>query len=347
MQELDPDIGAGAGARLPRIAITIGDVNGIGPEVMFKALAQSAVHEQCSPVVYGNERLLAGYAGALQLHGLRVDAGAVTIAGRSIPIVEIASDAEPQIGMRDAGAGSLAGRAIEAAVADAVGMNVDAIVTMPISKEGLNAGGFNFPGHTEMLAALAGGEPLMILMAEGMRVAPATIHIPLASVSGAVSAPLVETRIAQLRAALEEDFGIAAPRIAVLGLNPHAGERGLLGREEIDAIAPAIARARLAGTDAHGPHPADGFFAHYQAADQDAVLAMYHDQGLIPLKMFARGHGVNVTAGLPIVRTSPDHGTAYDIAGMGSADAASTLEAIAAAARIARNRKRRSVERGG
>lgn len=338
MQQPDNDTGTGEGARRPRIAITIGDVNGIGPEVMFKALAQSGVHELCDPVVYGNERLLARYAEGLPLHGLRVGAGAVTIGGRSIPIVEIASDAELCPGMRDAGAGALAGRAIEAAVADAVQHRVDAIVTMPISKEGLNAGGFHFPGHTEMLAALAGGEPLMILMTEGMRVAPATIHIPLASVSGTLSAQLVERRIAQLRAALEQDFGIAAPRIAVLGLNPHAGERGLLGREEIDAIAPAIARARVAGTDVHGPHPADGFFAHYQAADQDAVLAMYHDQGLIPLKMFARGHGVNVTAGLPIVRTSPDHGTAYDIAGMGNAGAASTLEAIAAAARIARNR---------
>ncbi|MBS1911551.1 MAG: 4-hydroxythreonine-4-phosphate dehydrogenase PdxA [Bacteroidetes bacterium] len=325
----------------PRIAFTIGDVNGIGPEVLLKALAQPELQAICSPVVVGNARLLASCT-ALPGAGDASVAGQELRVGRySVPIAECPSQAVLAPGMHDRLAGQLAGSAIERAAGMATGGEAEGIVTMPISKEGLNAGGYHFPGHTEMLAALAGGEPLMILLTRGMRVALVTIHIPLAAVPEEVTVERVGRRLEAFASSLQNDFGVSDPQIAVLGLNPHAGEHGTIGLEERDAIRPAIEQARRSGTRADGPFPADGFFARYDPARYHGILAMYHDQGLIPLKMMARGHGVNVTAGLPIVRTSPDHGTAYDIAGRGIADAESALEAVRVAVEIIHNRRKR------
>ncbi|HVZ42147.1 MAG TPA: 4-hydroxythreonine-4-phosphate dehydrogenase PdxA [Candidatus Kapabacteria bacterium] len=330
----------------PRIAFTIGDVNGIGPEVLLKALARPELHAVCSPIVVGNARLLESCA-ALPGAGEASVAGLELRVGRyAIPIAECPSRAVPAPGAHDPHAGQLAGSAIERAVRMAVSGEAEGIVTMPISKEGLNAGGYHFPGHTEMLAALAGGEPLMILLTRGMRVALVTIHIPLAAVPKAITAETVRRRLEAFAGSLRNDFGVSDPQIAVLGLNPHAGENGTIGTEERDAIRPAIARACGTGIRAEGPFPADGFFARYDPARYHGILAMYHDQGLIPLKMMARGHGVNVTAGLPIVRTSPDHGTAYDIAGRGMADAESTLEAVRVAVEIIHNRRKGAPQQG-
>ncbi|MBC8146173.1 MAG: 4-hydroxythreonine-4-phosphate dehydrogenase PdxA [bacterium] len=314
----------------PRILFTVGDVNGIGIEILLRALCDPSIAGSFHPVIVGNRRLVTEYLAT----------------AKALPpdllleseFVEIDSDAVLRFGVVDASVGRLAYDAIVAATNLALDGSAQAIVTMPISKEGLHAAGCEFTAHTELIASIVRGNPTMILMTEGMLVALATIHVPIANVASLLTFELIEMRLRQLESTLRSDFGCAQPRIAVLGLNPHSGENGLLGREELDVIAPAVRAMRDAGVDITGPVPADGFFARYTPGRFDGILAMYHDQGLIPLKLFARGGGVNFTAGLPIVRTSPDHGTAFDIAGRGMADHQSVVEAIAIAMRVVRNR---------
>lgn len=326
---------------LPRLLFTIGDVNGIGPEVLLKALRSDALHSSCDPILIGNTRLLGEYSQALSFNDVEVSDETIIVAGRAVRIVHIPSDTVLRFGMNDPEAGKLAGDAIALAVDLLTAADADGMVTMPISKEGLNRGGYNWPGHTEMIAHLSGGaEPMMILLTEGLRVALATIHIPLADVPSRITPALLQERIETLHNTLRQDFALPNPRIAVLGLNPHAGENGGIGKEEAAIITPTLDRLRNEGLPTEGPFPADGFFARYRPKDYDGVLAMYHDQGLIPLKMFARGGGVNVTAGLPVVRTSPDHGTAYGIAGEGIADERSVVEAVLCAVEIIGNRRR-------
>ncbi len=321
-----------------RIALTMGDANGIGPEVLVKALAEPGRLDAISPIVIGNHDLLASYVDLLPNLRAALNADGLLINGHTIPIVDIPTEATLHIGENDARAGRLAGDAIRHAVGMVRGGDADALVTMPISKRAFNAGGYDFPGHTEFLASICGGVPLMILMTSTLRVAIATVHCPIAHVSEQITWNLVEERIRSLSTSLSRDFNIEHPNIAVLGLNPHAGEDGMIGREEVEIIAPTVARLRSEGIAVVGPISADGFFARYAEGEYDAVLAMYHDQGLIPLKMLARGGGVNFTAGLPIVRTSPDHGTAFGIAGLGIADPRSAGEAIDAAVAIIRSR---------
>lgn len=324
---------------LPRLLFTIGDANGIGPEVLLKGLRSDVLLSCCDPVVIGNLGLLRRWRTELSLNDIGTGDACIVVRSREIPVIDIDSDAEFSPGTIDPAAGRLAGDAITRAVEMLNAGEADGMVTMPISKRGLNLGGYHWPGHTEMIAHLCGGsDPLMILLAEGLRVALATIHVPLASVPGSITPELLERRIRTLVESLVRDFAVDRPRVAVLGLNPHAGEDGSIGREEIDVIAPALERLRTEFPDVDGPLPADGFFARYRPDDYDAVLAMYHDQGLIPLKMYAAGGGVNVTAGLPIVRTSPDHGTGYGIAGKGIADERSAVEAAICAASICVNR---------
>ncbi len=329
------------GDELPRIAITVGDINGIGPEVMMKALTNPGVHERCHITVVGSRHLLAAYSHRTHCGPIEYTEEGLAAGGRIIPIVDLPSDARISLGEIDARAGRLAGDAICHAVDMTAQGGFDAVVTMPISKKALNAGGYDFPGHTELIASRIGGTPLMILMTEGMRVALATVHVPIASVPSLISWTLIEERIRGLHRALRHDFGITSPRIAVLGLNPHSGEHGTIGREEAEIISPTVDRLAAEGLDVTGPLPADGFFARYMPGTYDAILAMYHDQGLIPLKMTAAGAGVNCTAGLSIVRTSPDHGTAFSIAGLGIAEEKSVLQAIEAAAAIVLQRKNR------
>lgn len=214
----------------------------------------------------------------------------------------------------------------------------DAIVTLPINKNALARVGWPYAGQTEMLGAFAHGEPLMVLCTHDVRVALATVHIPLRMVASTITTELVEHRIHQLRDHLRSALGIAEPSIAVLALNPHAGDNGIIGEEDNCIIAPAIERCTEAGMNVTGPHPADGFFAFGEYQRYDGILAMYHDQGLIPLKLLAKGAGVNVTAGLPIIRTSPDHGTAYDRATSAEIDSTSSLLALEMAASLRRHR---------
>ena len=245
-----------------------------------------------------------------------------------------------EFGRESAEAGRLAVGSIEKAYEMLAAGKYGAMLTLPISKHSIHLAGCRFPGHTEMLASLCNtSNPLMILFSAKFRVALATVHVPLRDVAGLLTEELIIGKTRQFNLSLMQDFGIGQPKIAVLGLNPHAGEEGDLGSEEIAVIMPAVKSLVYQGIDADGPFPADGFFARKMHRQYDGVLAMYHDQGLIPLKLEARG-GVNFTAGLPVVRTSPDHGTAFAIAGKGIADESGTLNALLAAERICKARRR-------
>ena len=289
--------------RLPRVAVTIGDPAGIGPEVAAKAAASPRVLEVCTPVIYG-----------------RIYTPGV------------------QTGVLSAEAGRAAYAAIRAAVDDAMSGAVDAIATAPINKEAFALAGLPWHGHTELLAHLTGAPSVaMMFHADALRVVLATIHEPLAAVPRLLTREVVEGVI-RLTARELPRFGFPAPRLAVCGLNPHAGEGGVLGDEEQRIIGPAIAACAADGIDVQGPFPADTLFVRASRGAFDAVVACYHDQGLIPVKLLAFGTSVNVTLGLPIIRTSVDHGTAFDIAGRNAADPGSMIAAVRLAATLAAGR---------
>jgi 4-hydroxythreonine-4-phosphate dehydrogenase len=284
----------------PRIAITVGDPSGIGPEVAAKAAADSRVIAACAPIVYAPPDGAAFAPGVLS-----------------------------------AEAGRAAHDVIRRAVSDAMDGAVEAIATAPINKEAFRLAGLRWAGHTDLLAHLTGAKRVaMMFYSERLVVVLATVHIPLADVPGALTTERVQSTIA-LTADAVPRFTKAPPRIAVAGLNPHAGEHGLFGGEEDRVLAPAIAACRARGIDVSGPYPADTVFVRATRGEFDVVVACYHDQGLIPVKLVAFGHAVNVTLGLPIIRTSVDHGTAFDIAGKGVADPESMVSAVLLAARLA------------
>jgi len=329
------------------LAITMGDACGIGPEIVLKACAE-LLGRPTPPalVVYGDAGLLAREATALglALDVVRVDgpadAGAAIAADGArvrVPVVDCSAlPADLPRGRVDARAGRAAHEAIVRASRAAIAGLVSAVVTAPIHKEAIAAAGVRHPGHTEILAELAGVPDVrMMLVNDELRTILVTIHVPLRAAIDAITREAVRDTIAIAHAGLRR-LGIARPRIAVAGLNPHAGEGGLMGREEIDTIGPAIADARAAGIDATGPWPGDTVFMRARGFREfDVVVAMYHDQGLIPVKYLGIDTGVNVTVGLPFVRTSVDHGTAFDIAGRGTADHRSLLAAIETAQRLA------------
>jgi 4-hydroxythreonine-4-phosphate dehydrogenase len=357
------------------IIVSAGDPNGIGLEVLLKAL--SALHKSreqhirerwqaVSVQVAVHPQTLAEYAAAMLFVGKTLDDTfndfavstdaqglAFVLHGKRYGIVPCATYAPVQFGSSEhslphAAAGAMALESLHIAAEMVNTGAADAVVTMPVSKYALQAVGFPFPGQTEFFAYACahrsgGAEPMMILcthtLPEAVRVALATIHVPLRRVADALTAELIGARLRQLHTALKRDFACAAPRIAVLGLNPHAGEQATIGTEERDVLEPALAQARSEGLCVEGAFAADGFFAHGAYRHYDGILAMYHDQGLIPLKLLARGAGVNYSAGLPIVRTSPDHGTAFAIAGKGVANEGSTVEAFTMAVEIVQNRR--------
>ncbi|MEW6509396.1 MAG: 4-hydroxythreonine-4-phosphate dehydrogenase PdxA [Bacteroidota bacterium] len=315
----------------PVIAVTVGDYNGIGPEVVLKSILRPAVRRRCSPVLVGPA---AAFEHAARM--MRIPLGRL-----SVPIIEprLTGRCVVRPGHLSAHAGAAAAAAIREAVRMTMEGTASALVTAPVSKQALHRAGVQFPGQTEFLQHLTRARGVaMLLASHTLRVGLATIHLPLRAVPSNLTQSLLVRRLKILDDALHIDWRISKPRIAVLGLNPHAGEEGELGMEERRLILPAIVRLRRAGLRLDGPFPADAFFARKRQDAYDAVFAMYHDQGLIPLKMSARGRAVNVSLGLPIVRTSPDHGTAFDIAGKGVAEPASMIEAIFLALAIARNR---------
>lgn len=333
-------------SRKIRVAITHGDINGISYEVILKALEDNRMLELCTPIVYGSAKIAAFYRKNLEMPQITFNQAATAeeIKDGVYNIINvIGEDTKVEPGVSSEIAGRAAFTALERAVADLRAGEVDVLVTAPINKKNIQSETFSFPGHTEYLEASLGEEgdkAMMILCNENMRVALTTIHKPLSQVPQSISRELVCERIKTLNASLRRDFGIPSPRIAVLSLNPHAGEDGLLGNEERDIIIPAIQDAKDKKILVFGPYAADGFFGIGRFVKFDGILAMYHDQGLAPFKALAMDSGINFTAGLPYVRTSPDHGTGYDIVGRGEASAESMRQAIYTAIDIYRNRQR-------
>lgn len=329
----------------PRLAITAGDFNGIGPEVVLRSIRSREVRDAAIPVLVGPANVFQFYAGLLGMRLSLIPFGSRRIPPGAVQIIESSDVPATRImpGTLARDAGKAAADAITTAVGLAVRGQVDAIVTAPVSKQAMHLAGVPFPGQTEMVQHLSRSRRVaMMLVSRSLRVGLVTIHAPLSRVSHLLTAGLITERIATIRSAVIQDWGIARPALAVLGLNPHAGEGGDLGTEEQRIIIPALERLRRRGFTLDGPFPADGFFARYHPGQYDAVVAMYHDQGLIPLKMSSSGRAVNVSVGLRIVRTSPDHGTAFDLAGRCAADPASMKEAILLAIRIAHNRRTRT-----
>jgi len=325
------------------IGITHGDINGIGYEVILKTLSDPRMLETFIPVIYGSPKVAAYHRKNLDIQGLNLNI-VNTIEEINLKRVNIISCVDDEIkvelGSSTEEAGKAAYDALERATADLGKGALHAIVTAPINKKNIQSVSFKFPGHTEYLEQKFGGDSpaLMMLVNDVMRVAVVTGHIPVDKISKELTEKLILDKLVVLNASLKKDFSIVRPRIAVLGLNPHAGDEGVIGNEEKTAIVPALKQAEKLGIVAVGPYPADGFFGSGNFNKFDAVLAMYHDQGLIPFKTVSMDSGVNFTAGLSVIRTSPDHGTAYDIAGQNIASEESFRQALYLAYDIYQNR---------
>ncbi len=333
----------------PRIGITLGDLNGIGPEVIIKALSDNRILQMITPVVYGSTKVLSFYRKQMNLEEFNYSN--VKNTGQFFPksvnvvncwdeVIEI----NPGKPSPESAKGALL--SLQKAVEEVKTGVIDAFVTGPIDKSTMHGDAFPFRGHTEYLThTFDATEVLMLMIGQDLRVGLVTEHVPLKDVTSLISQERVELKIRLLELSLKNDFSISKPRIAVLGLNPHAGDDGLIGEEENTVIRPVIIDLKNKGKLIFGPFPADGFFAAGQHKKYDGIIAMYHDQGLIPFKAFAFESGVNFTAGLPVIRTSPDHGTAYNIAGKNLADESSMRQAIYLAADIAKHRSLATVEK--
>ena len=327
-----------------KVGITHGDINGIGYEIILKTLSQPGFGELCTPIVYGSSKALSYHRKALEMANVNfnlIKSASDAITGANNLIEVLGDDVKIELGVASDYSGKAAFASLERAVADLKNNEIDVLVTAPINKDAIQSESFHFPGHTEYLEACAdGSKSLMILCNDNIRVALVTTHLPISRISAALSKDLIVEKIKIFNESLRRDFGIIRPRIAVLALNPHAGENGLLGSEEQQIITPAVEEAYGKHILCFGPYAADGFFGSGQYTHFDGVLAMYHDQGLAPFKTLAMDSGVNFTAGLPFVRTSPDHGTGYDIAGKNQANDESFRAAIYRAIDVARNRRR-------
>lgn len=327
-----------------RVGITQGDSNGIGYEVIIKALSDSRILEQFTPVIYGSSKIFSFYRKSIpEIEDIATNAiGKATEAHeKRINIINCLSDnsyAEPGHATPDSARAAIS--CLEAAVRDLEVGDIDVLVTGPINKKAMNGEGFGFPGHTEFIQDAFGvKDVLMFMVSSRIRIGVVTGHIPIKDVPSRITGEAILSKLRLMKKSLNEDFRIDQPRIAVLSLNPHSGDGGLLGSEEQDIIIPAIKKATDEGILAFGPFSPDGFFGLGHYGKFDATLAMYHDQGLAPFKAIAFEDGVNFTAGLPVVRTSPDHGTAFEMAGRDEADPMSMRSAIFTAIDIFRNRQ--------
>ncbi len=336
----------------PTIAITAGDINGVGYEVILKTLRDPHITEICRPIVYGNAKVAKQHAQTLGEEYTNIQFNLIQEAGQArdgrLNLITCYPDSTPvQLGVSTPEAGQASFAALERACADLKAGKVHALVTAPINKENIQSDSFHFSGHTEYLTAVFGGSQeqgaksqgsLMMMVSETMRVALVCNHVAIADIPAQITEEHILQKLTLLNETLQRDFSVRKPRIAVLALNPHAGDKGLIGEQEQTVIRPTIEKACEQGIWAFGPYSADGFFGSGHFTHFDAVLAMYHDQGLIPFKTLDMS-GVNFTAGLPIVRTSPDHGTAYDLAGKNQANHLSFAHALYAAIDILRTRK--------
>lgn len=325
-----------------RIAFTLGDFNGIGLEVILKALSHKALLNMVTPIIYGSPKVISYHKNIikdLNIHFFNIKPGQKPNRDKINVVNCWDDDVNITLGKPTQESGKSAALALDKAVQDIKSGFADALVTAPVSKEALQMADFQFPGHTEFLEKMWNGEALMLMVSDRMKIAMATGHIPLNKVRENLTKEKISGILTNFRQSLIKDFGITKPIIAVLGLNPHAGENGLLGKEEDEFIRPVIIEAKKQGHLVMGPYAADGFFGSGEYAKFDGILAMYHDQGLIPFKTVSFQEGVNFTAGLDFVRTSPDHGTAYPLAGKNKAAAGSMIKAIYEAITIFRNRK--------
>ncbi len=325
-----------------KIGISQGDINGVSYEIIIKSLLDNRVNELCTPIIYGSPKIAAYHRKALDIENFSLN---------NITRAEEANDKRPNIinciddnarvelGKSTKMAGEASHQALETAVMDLKDGKIQALVTAPINKHNIQSDNFKFSGHTEYLQHVFGSsEVLMLMVSDLLKVGVVAGHVPLKDLSKYITMDKVFSKIMVMNNSLIADFGIRKPKIAVLGLNPHAGDNGLLGNEEIETIIPAIEMARDKGILALGPYPADGFFGSGNFSHFDAILAMYHDQGLTPFKALVVDEGINFTAGLPVIRTSPAHGTAYDLAGKNEAHFGSFRNAIYLAIDVYRNR---------
>lgn len=330
----------------PRIGITLGDINGIGPEVVIKALHDHRLLTMITPVIYGSGKVLSFYKKLLNIEEFNYSPVRTRgqYAPKSINVVncwEEALEISPGKSSKETGKAAL--YALKQAATDIKEGMLDAIVTGPIDKNTIHSDEFPFRGHTEFLADFfEAKDHLMLLVSDRLRVGLVTSHVPLKEVASLITKERVESKLKTLEQSLKKDFNISKPKIAVLGLNPHAGDGGLIGDEEEKILKPLINELKNAGKTVFGPYPADGFFASGSHLKYDGILAMYHDQGLIPFKSIAFDTGVNFTSGLSVIRTSPDHGTAYTLAGKNQASENSMRQAIYAASDIFKSRAEQS-----
>ncbi len=326
-----------------KIGISQGDINGIGYEVIMKTLSDNRILDMCTPIVYGSPKVAAYHRKALEMNNFNFNN--IRSANEADPkranIINCIDDnIRVELGKSSEIAGEASYMALEASVRDLKDGLIDALVTAPINKDNIQSDKFNFPGHTEFLAQqFESDDYVMLMVSEMMKIGIVSTHVPLTKVPEFITKDLILKKLRIISRTLEEDFSVKKPRIAVMGLNPHAGDGGLLGTEEKEIIAPAIELAKEEGILALGPYPSDGFFGSGDYTKFDAILAMYHDQGLTPFKLASFEKGVNYTAGLPVIRTSPAHGTAFDIAGEGKASPDSFRQSLYLAIDIYKSRK--------
>ena len=315
-----------------KVGITHGDINGIGYEIIIKTLNDAKILDMCTPIVYGSPKVAAYHRKAINItnfsfNNIKGSEEANLKRGNIINCID--DTVRVELGKSTEVAGKSSFQALEAAMADLKDNKIDLLVTAPINKKNIQSENFEFPGHTEYLNSFyKDSEALMLMLSDSLKVAVVTGHIPLSKVSENLSSEIILKKIKILNQSLIQDFSIRKPKIAILALNPHAGDDGVLGTEESEIIVPAIEQAQKQNILAFGPYPADGFFGSNQFSKFDAVLAMYHDQGLIPFKALSFDEGINYTAGLPIIRTSPAHGTAYEITGQNIASPVSFRNAL-------------------
>ena len=325
-----------------RVGITHGDINGIGYEVILKAFADPTMLELCTPIVYGSPKVATYHRKAMDIQAnfSIINEANEALDGKLSILNCVDDELKVELTAATPDAGKAALDALERALKDYREGLIDVLVTAPINKHTIQSDAFHFPGHTEYIEERVGDrkKALMILLKDDFRVALVTGHIPVKDIATTITKELIQEKLSIFHRSLKQDFGIDCPRIAVFSLNPHAGDNGVIGTEESEVIIPAMQEMIAKGIQCFGPYPADGFMGSGNFTHFDGILAMYHDQGLAPFKALAMDEGVNFTAGLPIVRTSPAHGTAYDIAGQGIASESSFRQAIYTAIDVYRNR---------
>lgn len=325
-----------------KVGISVGDLNGVGVEVILKTFERSGMYDFCTPILFASTKVVSFQKKILKvntaIHGIEHVSEAVN--GKFNLVNVWKEGVNIEFGKSTQTAGKYALQSLKAATDALKNEEIDVLVTAPINKNNIQSEEFNFPGHTEYLAKALNGESLMLMISDGLRVGVVTGHVPVSKISESITGELIDTKVGLVNSTLIEDFGIQKPRIAVLGLNPHNGDKGVIGMEEEEIIKPAIKKLFDDGVMVFGPYAADGFFGTDNYKNFDAIVGMYHDQALIPFKSLSFNHGVNYTAGLGKIRTSPDHGTAYEIAGKGIADITSFEESVFKAIQIYNTREK-------